>query len=335
MEEIYRGVKLEALVSVIIPVFRVEDYLDRCVQSVCDQSYNNLQIILVDDGSDDNCPQMCDEWKNKDNRIQVIHKKNGGLSDARNAGLDVANGEFVYFLDSDDYIKVNAIERLVGVITDKNADAVVLGYTKIDEKGNVIRESELETGEYSFKTEKEKLKFICRVLSQYRIGWEAWSRLYRMNIIKDNNLRFEPNKEVFAEDQCFNLYYTLCSNNIVCISDKLYFYLIRSNSIMGTRKEWKINEMICIVNKVYNLARRLELKEVLSKFYYISTVLIVDMIFRMDENEYEYYANIISDKETCRNCYFGIRSWIIFMKIWGVRGGPEKLSRYKKFMKYL
>ena len=97
------------LVSIIIPIYNVSKYLDRCIESVCDQTYKNLEIILVDDGSTDNCPKKCDNWAKKDKRIIVIHKINGGLSDARNAGLDVATGKYVYFLDGDDSIETNLI----------------------------------------------------------------------------------------------------------------------------------------------------------------------------------------------------------------------------------
>ena len=93
---------MEALISVIIPVYKVEEYLDNCLSSVVEQTYKHLEIILVDDGSPDKCPIMCDQWASKDKRIKVIHKSNGGLSDARNAGLDVATGEYISFVDSDD-----------------------------------------------------------------------------------------------------------------------------------------------------------------------------------------------------------------------------------------
>lgn len=96
--------ELKRMISVIIPVYKVEDYLDDCVQSVCNQTYSHLEIILVDDGSPDRCPQICDDWAKRDKRIKVIHKENGGLSDARNAGMDIATGEYIAFVDSDDYI---------------------------------------------------------------------------------------------------------------------------------------------------------------------------------------------------------------------------------------
>ena len=100
------------LISIIVPVYKVEKYLDKCVESIVEQTYKNLEIILVDDGSPDNCSAMCDEWAQKDSRIKVIHKENGGLSSARNAGLDACTGEYIYFLDSDDYIADNCIETL-------------------------------------------------------------------------------------------------------------------------------------------------------------------------------------------------------------------------------
>jgi hypothetical protein len=173
------------------------------------------------------------------------------------------------------------------------------------------------------------------VLSQYRIGWEAWSRMYRRDIIEDNNLRFEPNKEVFAEDQCFNLYYTLCSNNIICLEDRLYNYLVRSTSIMGKRTEYKINEMICIVNKVRELAIRKNLTKITDKFNYISTALIVDTIFRFEKKDYAHYADIIRDKDICRKCYSQKGRLMVYTKIWGIRGGREKLNCMGNFIKYL
>ena len=97
------------LISVIVPIFKVEDYLRKCVDSVINQTYKNLEIILVDDGSPDNCPKICDEYANQDSRIKVIHKENGGLSDARNAGMKIAKGEYVSFIDSDDYISCDCI----------------------------------------------------------------------------------------------------------------------------------------------------------------------------------------------------------------------------------
>lgn len=104
---------MEKLLSVIIPIYNVEPYLDRCMESIVNQTYKNLEIIMVDDGSPDNCPELCDQWQRKDVRIKVIHKKNGGLSDARNAGLDIASGEYIAFVDSDDFVDLDMYRSMI------------------------------------------------------------------------------------------------------------------------------------------------------------------------------------------------------------------------------
>ena len=120
-------------ISVIIPVYNVEEYLDKCVTSVLNQTYKNLEIILVDDGSPDNCPKMCDEWAKKDKRIKVVHKKNGGLSDARNSGIEVCTGEYIGFVDSDDYIDKQMYKELLKRIESTNSDMVMCGINCVND----------------------------------------------------------------------------------------------------------------------------------------------------------------------------------------------------------
>ena len=145
---------MEDLISVIIPVFKVEDYIDECIISVINQSYKQLEIILVDDGSPDKCPELCDSWATKDNRIKVVHKCNGGLSSARNAGLDIARGDYISFVDSDDYIAPDMILNLYKCIIQNKTDIsackiysvtgnIIVEYDKsgnaIKDKSNVLR----------------------------------------------------------------------------------------------------------------------------------------------------------------------------------------------------
>ena len=120
---------MENMISVIVPVYNVEKYLDDCIESIVSQSYTNFELILVDDGSPDNCPKKCDGWAKKDKRIKVIHKENGGVSSARNAGIDAASGEFIMFIDSDDTIRQGCFERSVEMITKHDADIYFFGYT--------------------------------------------------------------------------------------------------------------------------------------------------------------------------------------------------------------
>ena len=119
---------VKGLISVIVPVYNVEKYLDKCVQSIVNQTYKNLEIILVDDGSTDHCPALCDEWAKKDERIQVIHKKNGGLSSARNTAIDVISGEYVIFVDSDDWIDLDMIASMLEFAETNDADIVSGGF---------------------------------------------------------------------------------------------------------------------------------------------------------------------------------------------------------------
>ena len=115
------------LISVIIPIYNVEQYLDRCIDSVKKQTYTNLEIILVDDGSPDNCGKMCDEYAEDDKRIKVIHKENGGLSDARNAGIEIATGEYITFIDSDDYVSLDYVEYMYKLLKDAGAKLSICG----------------------------------------------------------------------------------------------------------------------------------------------------------------------------------------------------------------
>ena len=127
------------LISVIVPVFKVDPYLDRCVESIVNQTYRNLEIILVDDGSPDSCGAMCDAWAEKDRRIKVIHKKNGGLSDARNAGLDIATGTLIGFVDSDDFIRSDMYLLLMERLMEDGSDIAACGVEMVFEDGTPSR----------------------------------------------------------------------------------------------------------------------------------------------------------------------------------------------------
>ena len=130
--------KTQELISIIIPLHNVEKYLNKCIQSVVNQTYENLDIILIDDGSTDRCPQICDEWAEKDLRIRTIHKTYGGVADARNVGLSAANGEYIGFVDSDDYVENTMFEHLYKVLKETNADISICDFQKITENGEII-----------------------------------------------------------------------------------------------------------------------------------------------------------------------------------------------------
>lgn len=221
------------LVSVIIPIYKVSKYMDECVRSACNQTYQNLEIILVDDGSPDSCPAKCDKWAMVDSRIRVIHKKNGGLSDARNAGLDAANGRYVYFLDGDDYIKPELVESTVRKMVDSKANLIAFNCEIVDQDGVKIGHSNYEYGLYNLTETAARREFLIKKLLLCRIGWEAWSRLYDRRLIEKYHLRFADNRNIFAEDLYFCLCYCAHAERVMAMGERLYYYRKRPDSIMG------------------------------------------------------------------------------------------------------
>lgn len=150
-EGIQEDMKTE-LISVIIPVYKVEKYINRCVESVLVQNYHNIEVILVDDGSPDNCGIICDRYADKDSRVKVIHKTNGGLSDARNAGLNIATGQYICFIDSDDYIEKDMLKDMYDNIVRTGADITICNYCAVDNEGHKQWESEdISDGEWTEK----------------------------------------------------------------------------------------------------------------------------------------------------------------------------------------
>ncbi len=227
----------EPLASVIVPVYKVEAYLHECVDSILRQTYKKLQIILVDDGSPDRCGQICEEYAAKDSRVEVIHKINGGLGSARNAGLDAARGKYMYFVDSDDYVKENEIEVSIREMEKGNWHLCVWGMIICGENGEFIRYAgRVKRSEFFFATEEEKCRFLCRYFLKFRIRCEAWSRVYRRDIIEANHLRFGNERLIGAEDLDFGFRYLLHCENLVCIPEYVYYYRMRDTSIMHTKK---------------------------------------------------------------------------------------------------
>lgn len=155
---------MQPLVSIIVPVYNVDKYLYRCVESLINQTYANIEIILVDDGSPDNCPQMCDDFAEKDKRIKVIHQKNGGVSAARNTGMSCANGEYLLFVDSDDYASVKLVEKAMIKLLDEQADIVI--YEHANDYGSRIEEAKFGA-EYVENTEKLIKGFVWNHIPSY------------------------------------------------------------------------------------------------------------------------------------------------------------------------
>ena len=211
-------------VSVIIPVYKTKEYLRQCVDSVIKQSYEKLEIILVDDGSPDSCGAICDEYAQKDARIQVIHKANGGLSSARNAGIAVAQGKYICFVDSDDYLHAEYVSRLVCAMENGNAQMAACVFCETTDRQ--IYQGELPQSALQVVTND---RFRCALDADSYAGF-AWNKLFDNGILKTNHLLFD--ETIFnGEDLPFVVEYLTHCSKVAFIEDPLYYYYIRPNSI--------------------------------------------------------------------------------------------------------
>lgn len=212
------------MISVIVPVYKVEPYLDRCVRSIVEQTYTDLEIILVDDGSPDNCPAICDAWAERDSRVKVIHKQNGGLSDARNAGMDIATGEYIGFVDSDDWIAPEMYQILYNMLQRDQSDIAACGIKMFWEDDTPPR---MLTPAGQKVLDRESA--MSAIVEERELKQPVWYKLYRHEII--SSIRFPVGKyheDVFWSYQAVGAAQRVSVTDIPC-----YFYMQRSGSIMG------------------------------------------------------------------------------------------------------
>lgn len=219
---LFEGVGMKPEVSIIVPVYRVEAFLDRCVKSILNQTYQNFELILVDDGSPDQCPEMCDRWAMADQRIRVLHKTNGGLSSARNAGLDVAKGKYIHFVDSDDWLERDAVEYLYTILKENNADMAMAEYTR--KENSRIPQNE----EQVLWSQREFLRYFFKLGTQLNVQY-AWGKLYRAELFQ--GIRYPLG--LTAEDVPTTFEIALRCKKIVYSTKIIYHYSINPDSITG------------------------------------------------------------------------------------------------------
>jgi glycosyltransferase involved in cell wall biosynthesis len=219
---------MEELISVIIPVYKVEDYIRRCVDSVLKQTYGNLEIILVDDGSPDRCGEICDEYAAKDNRVVSIHKKNGGLSDARNAGMDVCKGEYITFLDSDDWVASDYIERLYRLLKDTAAGISACSFIKTSDEDTEPDSSTEEVRVFSNTEALDKMESNTDIQLYVQLV-VAWGKLYKRSLFE--GVTYPVGKLHEDEFTTYKVIYR--AERIALTSAQLLHYWQREDSIMG------------------------------------------------------------------------------------------------------
>lgn len=223
----------EPLLSVIVPVYNTHRYLERCIESLSRQTYRNLEIILIDDGSTDDSPAACDAFAAAMENVRVLHKKNAGLGFARNSGLDLAAGEYVAFVDSDDYVEDNMYQRLMEECKRVNADAVFCEHTFIRNDGiGVPMKSSMEAGVYSGR---QILRAMMGADPEARLDFDfnmsAWMGIYSRNVLEAAALRFSSERKVISEDFLFNMQFLQKAETVAYIKDCLYCYCENTGSL--------------------------------------------------------------------------------------------------------
>lgn len=228
---------MRPLVSIVVPIYNVEKYLDRCIKSLTQQTLKDIEIILVDDESPDKCPQLCDEYASLDSRIKVIHKKNGGLGLARNSGMQVATGEYITFVDSDDFVALETYEKLYTIAKSKDLDICYFRFCRYYETGTIKPMNDWNKEEY-FLTKVDVQRFFLEMVGpkpeekiDIKYSMSVCKAIFKLGILKANKLQFVSEREVASEDLIFHLDLVPYINKIGYLPMPYYYYYVNSSSI--------------------------------------------------------------------------------------------------------
>ena len=287
---------MNPLISVIIPIYKVEKYLKSCVDSVLSQSYKNIEVILVDDGSSDSCPQICDYYKSLDKRIVVIHKNNGGLSDARNVGLSKANGDYVLFLDSDDlWTEEYAVSRLVAVLaTNPEADLVFFQKYSFQDGTTPITPSVYSHLDCNLNG-SSKIVMLQSLQKRANYLTSAYTKLIRKSLLTDYSIQFE--RGLLSEDYDWSIELYSRASNVLFSDEIFYAYRVRSGSITKTVGIKHLKDLLWIIEKwnrkIPSLLISQEEKNVYSDFLcYVLSILIANI--NILNREHRNVLNLVS-----------------------------------------
>lgn len=311
----------DILVSIIVPVYNVDKYIKKCIESIINQTHKNIEIILVNDGSKDKSLNICKNYKNKDKRIKLINQENGGLPKARNEGLNIAKGKYITFVDSDDYVSENYIERLLSTAIETEADVVESNYLRVDEDGNIQSKSNI--GAYFSNNTYEINKSF---LENQKFKNFAWNKIFKSSVIK--NFRFNPNYKL-SEDYGFLSHLYLNVSKKANVEDYLYYYVNRKGSIVNQFFSEKALYDIYVREDILDLYKKNNYKD----FYEYVVLKIINLVYT--------FYNRLNDLDRSKRREIKKKLIIIFKKYYkfaiksNVRIGGLKLSRKHKFLRYI
>lgn len=327
------------LVSMIVPVYNKRDYLRTCVDSLCAQTYTNLEIILVDDGSTDGSGELCDAYARRDPRIRVTHQVNGGVSSARNTGLDTARGDYIYFSDADDRVLETMAAEMVSTYEREGCDLCVGGIMARDEQeeSNSYHIFHLEAMLIQFPTLRKKHRFLCRWILNNKLGWSVNSQVWRRDIIERHHLRFKDGQKIY-EDMDFFFRYTACCQNLRYIPQMFYIYRQHADSVMHTSNEQELLYWMLCLTRSWNdyLDASCPPAYICAGVVYIR--MFVDVPLRTEADK-KRAARIIHSFRTSENgewllgqARLAVRNWGRILRICGLYLGLRVYAFYKSVL---
>ena len=297
------------LVSIVLPVYNVEKYLNRCIETIANQTYKNIEILLIDDGSTDRSGKLCDCWRDSDNRIKVIHKINQGLGMARNTGIDYAQGKYICFFDSDDYIEINTIEECVNKMESENSDIICFGLNEIDKKGNIKKVFIPKTKLDFYENRDVQNILVPEIIGPNQETGEsanlrlsAWSFMYSSVLIHNINFRFVSERGIISEDVYSLLELFSRVQKASIIRKAFYNYCDNESSLSRVFRNDRYNKIKRFYFEVTELCKRLEYSSEVCKrldgIYLSFAIAALKQVIESDlslGNKIEYVKSIVED----------------------------------------
>lgn len=323
-------------ISIIVPIYNVEPYLAKCIESLLNQSYSNYEIILVNDGSPDNCGKICDQYSSTSDKIRVLHLENGGVCRARNKGMEIANGEYFCFVDSDDWVETDYLKDFVDNLVDEYSVVVQDAYRDLPDK--------TQPNFFNFKYREYKLSQLEDLLSLFREGFfqegYPWNKIYSKKIIQDNNLQFDPNIKL-GDDEKWNLLYYKYIKEFIFIDKSNYHYLYNPNSISNQsrpfdrellRLQFRTNYFNFILSKHNKPLLRKELEKIVDVFFRLN---IFDRIYKFDNDRKTRIEKLNQISDLGENNLKFLKSPLFFRNLdyTLLRNKNNKLMDYFKMMR--
>lgn len=279
---------IKNLISVIVPVYNVEKYLKQCVESILNQTYKNIEIILVDDGSTDKSGIICNYLRDEhSDKIKVIHKKNAGLGMARNSGLNIAKGEFITFIDSDDWILSNELEDLYSSMLENDVDYCKGGFQKVSNEGDVLYQN-IEKTQY-FGRNKVRSNLLPRLIGSApnkhdSINMSVWGTLFKNNIIKENKISFPSERKLISEDIVFDIEYLQYAKSAYVISNYGYQYRQNPNSLTTSYKADRFKLVMSLYDYLYSKMKSLNYDK--NSLLRVDRNLFINLLICIEQEQY-------------------------------------------------